>query len=376
MEPGRPIVVVPHVVFARPDDLHGRADRLRDVRGFRRVVRRQPPPEAAADARHLNRHRLARDAEHAGDDLRTRTSASAAARRSRSGHRARARCSSAARASRARETAPRRSRRPSCAPRSNARATSPWSPSTLPGFAASARNCADSDALDSSRPSPSSHVTRSASRPFIAAHVESATTATPGFSHVGFLCPSIVTTRLHAGHGKRRRRIDACGTAAVDRTLLDDRVEHARACARRDRRSARRRRSSAYRRRGSALPTIVWRLDVLERRRILRDGQRRGRSREIAVGRRAARRAMVHDAAGGFAGRRIDAPLLRRGGDQQQPRDRAGALAERAIRRSCRRCRLRPGRRTTRDSARPARRARDRPFDVELLGDHHRQASS
>ena len=59
--------------------------------------------------------------------------------------------------------------------------------------------CDFTDSLDSLRPSPSSHVTRSASRPFMAAHVESATTATPPFSHVGFWCPSIVTTRLTPG---------------------------------------------------------------------------------------------------------------------------------------------------------------------------------
>ena len=79
---------------------------------------------------------------------------------------------------------------------------------------------------------------------------------------------------------------------------------------------------------------MVWRLDIFERRRVFRDRQRRRRSREFAMHDSDRRgRAMMHDTVRRLALRRIDAPLLRGGGNDQRARDRTGALAERSVRR-------------------------------------------
>ena len=58
------IVVVAHVVFARPQQLHRlAADLLRDGRGFDHVVVGQPPAEAAARAQQVDRDVAFLDAE-------------------------------------------------------------------------------------------------------------------------------------------------------------------------------------------------------------------------------------------------------------------------------------------------------------------------
>src|SRR5579885_3519320 len=71
---------------------------------------------------------------------------------------------------------------------------SPLVRKTLPGFADNSRNCFSSPDADSDFTGPSSQVTDSASRPFIAAQVESATTATPDIISVGLSRPSIFIT--------------------------------------------------------------------------------------------------------------------------------------------------------------------------------------
>ncbi len=57
------VEVVPHVVFARPLELHRRADVPGDERGFADHVVDQPPPEPSAGARLVDRHAVREDAE-------------------------------------------------------------------------------------------------------------------------------------------------------------------------------------------------------------------------------------------------------------------------------------------------------------------------
>ena len=259
METGRPIVVVPHVVFARPDHLHGRTDRLRQVRGLGGVVRRQPPSEAAADARHLDRHRLARDAEDPGNHLRSgrrhlqRPEDLAAAvvhvrdavlrleRRVRQKRRLVDHVDLGARRERTRARH-RPGRRAPCLASTRARGTAPTA-----------------DALDSSR--PVAFVPRDAQR-LTPLHRRPRRIGDDGDARLQprrVLVPLDRDDAFHARHGQRSRRIDACGTAAVDRTFLDDRVEHALACARRDRRSAAPTTILGVSTPRIGVPTIVWR---------------------------------------------------------------------------------------------------------------------
>ena len=69
---GGAVVVVAQVVFARADHLDRSADRLRDDRRLRRVVRQQPAAEAAAQPRHLDVHAVHGQAHGRGDDARAR----------------------------------------------------------------------------------------------------------------------------------------------------------------------------------------------------------------------------------------------------------------------------------------------------------------
>ena len=63
VEAARPVVVVTHVVFARPQHLHRHADLLGDGGRFAHVVVREAPAEAAADAHRWMVMSASRDAE-------------------------------------------------------------------------------------------------------------------------------------------------------------------------------------------------------------------------------------------------------------------------------------------------------------------------
>ena len=54
VETGGTVVIVVHVVFARPKQLYGNAERFGDVGGFDHVVVGETPAEAAADAGEVN----------------------------------------------------------------------------------------------------------------------------------------------------------------------------------------------------------------------------------------------------------------------------------------------------------------------------------
>ena len=67
VEPARPVVVVLHVVFTRPQHLDRRASQLaRDPRGLEHVVVGQTTTEAAADAKDVHLNVRQRNAEHRG----------------------------------------------------------------------------------------------------------------------------------------------------------------------------------------------------------------------------------------------------------------------------------------------------------------------
>src|SRR5687768_13416057 len=62
----RAVVIVLEITGSTVDDLHWRADRARDDRGFGGVVGEQPPSEATADPGRLDVHPLGRDAKRGG----------------------------------------------------------------------------------------------------------------------------------------------------------------------------------------------------------------------------------------------------------------------------------------------------------------------
>ncbi len=66
LESAGPIVIMLHVVFARPQQLHGNAGFLRYVGGFRHVVVGQTAPKAAAAANHMQRDVIRLHFEKAG----------------------------------------------------------------------------------------------------------------------------------------------------------------------------------------------------------------------------------------------------------------------------------------------------------------------
>ena len=70
--PGGAVVVVTQVVFARADHLDRSADRFRDDRRLRRIVRQQPAAKPAAQSRHLDVNAVHGEAHGRGDDDRAR----------------------------------------------------------------------------------------------------------------------------------------------------------------------------------------------------------------------------------------------------------------------------------------------------------------
>src|SRR2546427_13090125 len=62
---GRAVKIVADVIFARPNDLHGRAGVARNERGFDRVVLNQAPAKASSDKRYMHFDAFARNAEGA-----------------------------------------------------------------------------------------------------------------------------------------------------------------------------------------------------------------------------------------------------------------------------------------------------------------------
>ena len=66
VEARRAVVVVRHILLARPEQLDGHANLFGDIRGFDHVVVRQAPAEAAADAGEMDGDVLAVDAEDPG----------------------------------------------------------------------------------------------------------------------------------------------------------------------------------------------------------------------------------------------------------------------------------------------------------------------
>ena len=62
MAGGWPVEIVAEVIFARPDNLHGRAGIARDKRSFDRVVLNQAAAKATADERDVDFDTFARNA--------------------------------------------------------------------------------------------------------------------------------------------------------------------------------------------------------------------------------------------------------------------------------------------------------------------------
>ena len=190
---GRAVVVVLQVALAVVDHHHGAANRLGDHRGFGGVVRHQPPPESAADARGVHVHLVGGNARRARHD---RRHAHRHLDRSANPHLAIAKVGGAVVRL---ERGVRHERErigvvddDAAARQRIVDATRSCAASTA-GAASSFWNWSVSVALLSLAYGPSSHWMTSASRPLNAAQVESATTATPGMRNVGLSRPLIST---------------------------------------------------------------------------------------------------------------------------------------------------------------------------------------
>ena len=72
VEAGRAIEIVPHVVFAGPQQLHRGADDFGDPGCLDHVVVAQPPAEATAGADHVDLDRGSRNAQRGRDQCRAR----------------------------------------------------------------------------------------------------------------------------------------------------------------------------------------------------------------------------------------------------------------------------------------------------------------